>query len=159
MVVTRYEGDMIAEEWGISNLAERIRMQAGCPVQGVWQLESATVDGEEREVGEWRQMKMIHGSHFAWVGQEPGPEALMTPADSLAAFRAVGFGGGRYEVTEDTYTEHLDYFSNPEYVGRSVTFSCRVEGDTWHQEGEYPLVQGGQVTGSVQLDEVWRRIG
>jgi predicted ester cyclase len=159
IVVTRYEGDMIAEEWGAGNLAERIRMQPGCPVQGVWQLESATADGEAVEVGAWRQMKMITGSNFTWVGQEPGPEAFLTRADSLAALRATAFGGGRYEVTEDTYTEHLDYFYNPEYVGRSVTFSCRVEGDTWYQEGEYPVIEGGQETRSVQLAEVWRRIG
>ena len=159
IVVTRYEGDRIAEEWGVGNLADRIRMQPGCPVQGVWQLESATADGEAQEVGDWRQMKVISGSHFTWVGQEPGPEALVTAADSLAALRATGFGGGRYEVTSDTYTEHLEYFSNSEYVGRSITFSCRVEGDTWYQEGEYPLLTGGQETGSAQLAEVWRRIG
>ena len=82
-----------------------------------------------------------------------------TTADSLAALRTAGFGAGRYEVTEDTYTEHLDYFSNPEYVGRSITFSCRVEGDTWYQEGGYPILQGGQETGSVELAEMWRKVG
>lgn len=130
-----------------------------CPVQGAWVMESQAVNGETQSLGQWRQLKILTDSHFAWVGQMSNPSIPQSEADSLETYRTQGFGGGPYEVSDSTYTEHLEYFSDPRYVGRDVTFSCRVEGDRWHIAGELPLLEAGEETGSMQLEEVWRRVG
>lgn len=132
--------------------------QQDCPVQGAWELVSATVDGEPQVREGWRQLKLVTRTHYTWVGQEPGPTTLQTAADSLAAFATIGFGAGSYRVTPTTYTERLELFSNPEYIGREATFSCRVEGDRWYHEGELPIFEGGRETARVRLAEVWRRL-
>jgi hypothetical protein len=101
-------------------------------------------------------MKVVTASHFAWVGQGEGPTTLESATDSLAAYRTRGFGGGTYDVTDSTYTEHLEYFFDPQWVGREITFSCRVQGERWYHITEYPQMEGGRQTGRVRVDEVWR---
>ncbi|HEV2122562.1 MAG TPA: hypothetical protein VGW38_07290 [Chloroflexota bacterium] len=122
-------------------------------------MESVTVDGQPQPRGQYRQIKLVTASHYAWVGQEPGPMALQSAADSLAAYRTRGFGGGSYQVTDSTYTERLEYFYHPEYVGREITFSCRVAGDRWYHAGDLPNIEVGREIGRTRLEEVWRRIG
>ena len=78
--------------------------------------------------------------------------------DTLGAVLESRYGGGTYRVTETSYTESLDYFVDPEIVGQEWTFSCRVEGDLWYHDREYPILEDGQHMGSVQVAEVWRRI-
>lgn len=44
----------------------QLQAQAPCPVQGTWQLESATMDGQPESVG-WSQIKLVTATHFAFV--------------------------------------------------------------------------------------------
>lgn len=131
---------------------------SGCAVQGTWAMESVTVDGKPEELGGWRQIKMVAGSHFTWVGQRAGPASLQSVADSLTAYRNTGFGGGSYRVTDSTYTEHIEFFSDPAYVGRDIAFSCRIVGDRWYHTSEFPEIENGREVRRVHLQEVWRRI-
>jgi hypothetical protein len=133
--------------------------QDACPVQGVWQLESSSMNGQNQPLDSRSQIKLVTATHWAFIAQSEGPAELRTRGDTLQAFRTRGFGGGRYRVTDDSYTEHLDYFMNPGYVGREITFTCRVEGDLWyHQTEDFPILEdGAEATG--RLAEVWRRIG
>lgn len=132
--------------------------QQPCRIRGTWQLESVAAAGEVQPPLEgWRQIKLITGTHFTWVGQASGPARLTSRADSLAAYRTRGFGGGRYSVTDSTYTEHIEYFGDPEWVGRVVTFSCRVVGDRWYHTTVYP--EGFVGPDPVRVDEIWRQIG
>ena len=117
-----------------------------CPVQGAWQLESLTFDGEAQELGAYQQIKLLTASHFAWQGV---PEV----GDTLGAYADSRYGGGTYRVTETSYTESVDYFVDSEFTGQVLEFSCRVEGDLWYHDREYPTP-----TGSLQVAEVWRRI-
>jgi hypothetical protein len=129
----------------------QLSAQDVCQVQGLWQIESLTIDGEARELGDGKMIKLVTASHFAW---QDVPEV----ADTLGAFPDSRYGGGTYRVTETTYTESLDYFVDPEFVGQDLTFSCRVEGELWYHDREYPILEDGQPTGSMQVAEVWRRI-
>ena len=122
-----------------------------CQVQGAWQLESLTIDGEAYPLGAYKQIKLLTASNFAWQGV---PEV----GDTLGVFASSRYGGGSYRVTDTSYIESLDYFMDPDLVGQEVTFSCRVEGDLWYHEGEIPIVEDGQQTGSWKIEEVWRRI-
>lgn len=134
--------------------------RAACPVQGSWELVSVTTDGQAQQMGQWRQIKLVTGTHYAWVGQatDAATQPLQSVADSLAAYRTRGFGGGTYQVSDSTYTERLEYFFMPDWVGREITFSCRVVGDRWHHTTEYPTMENGRETGRTRVEEVWRRL-
>ena len=130
---------------------------APCAVQGVWTLESVTSDGKAEALGQRRQFKIITATHYAWVSQEPGPSALRSSADSLAAYRTSGFGGGTYRVTDSTYTERLDYFYDPTYLNREVVIGCRIVADRWHATFQWPVIVNGRETRRARVEEVWRR--
>ncbi len=128
---------------------------SACPVEGAWEVESVAVDGVPEPLGERRQVKLLTGTRFAFVSQSPGPEGLATVADSLAAYRTGIFGGGTYRVQDSTYTESIEFFADPRYVGLDIRFACRVEGDLWTIEGELPTWDERE---SVVWTEVSRRM-
>ena len=142
----------------LASSAGNVAAQAVCAVRGVWELESATVDGEPRDLAGWKQMKIVTDTRFAFVTQQGTTAPLVTTSDSLTAYRTRFFGGGTYRVTPTTYTEVLHYFMNPEYVGREITFNCRIESDRWYHDAEYPVLENGMQIGSRRLAEVWRRV-
>lgn len=147
---------------GVGAAVAAVAAQAACPVQGSWQLESVTMDGQRQPADQqWRQIKLVTPTHYAWVGQAPdaATQPPQSAADSLAAYRTRGFGGGTYQVRDSTYTERLEYFFMPDWVGREITFSCRVTGDQWHHTTDYPMIENGRETGRTRVEEVWRRIG
>ena len=132
--------------------------QSSCKVEGVWQLVSGSADGKPYPAGS-RYLKIITQGHFAGFWQEPGvPKELKSPADSLAAYRYMGAGGGTYTVQGTTYTEKLDYFADPAYIGKAVPFSCRTEGDRFDQPGNFPMFEGGKKIRDSKLEEVWKRV-
>ena len=80
----------------VALLAVPLPAQSSCKVEGVWQLVSGSADGKPYPAG-LRELKIITKGHFAVLWQEPGvPKALESPADSLAAYRYMGAGGGTY---------------------------------------------------------------
>lgn len=82
------------------------------------------------------QTKIFTPSHFAFGYQtEDGKDVVA--------------GGGWYELHGNTYTEHVQYHTDPNYVGEALTFTVRVRGDT--------LVQSGPI-GEGQLREVYVRV-
>ncbi len=141
-------------------LAHPALAQSPCRIQGAWELVSGTADGEAYPA-RWRQLKIITETHFAFVreSEDRGVKELKTAADSLQAFRTMFSGGGTYTLQGTTYTENLEYFADPTYLGMSLPFTCRTEGDRFYQSGTYPILEDGQPVREVQLEEVWRRIG
>lgn len=132
--------------------------QTACRLEGVWQLVSGTADGQSYPASA-RSIKIITKGHFAVLGEEArGVRELKTAADSLQAFRTMSAGGGTYKLQGTTYTETLDYFADPAYAGRSVSFTCRTEGDRFFQSGPFPVFADGKKVRDIKLDEVWRRI-
>ena len=139
-------------------VADVARSQAPCKLEGVWQLVSGKTDGKSYASSS-REMKIIAKGHFAFVSEEDrGVKELRTVADTLQAYRTMASGGGTYAVQGTTYTEKLDYFSDPTYVGRSIVFSCRVEGDRFYQTGLFPVFEQGKKVRDTKLEEVWRRV-
>lgn len=125
-----------------------------CAVEGAWDLVSLTANGKAESMDGWRQRKLVaHGQHM-WIAQAEKRDTLplRTAADSLRRFM-IGGGGGAYSVSGDTYTEQLEFFFDPQLVGRSVTAKCRIEGDHWYHDFE--IVANGQTT---RTSEVWRRV-
>ena len=139
-------------------IATPLAAQSTCKVEGVWELESGSADGKDYPAGS-REMKMIANGHFAVFWRDAStPKELKTVADSLAAFRLAGGGGGRYSVQGSTYTEKIEYFSDPAYVGKSIPFTCRVDGDRFYQTGSIPVYEGGKKVRDSKLNEVWKRV-
>jgi hypothetical protein len=139
-------------------LAAPLSAQSSCKLEGVWQFVSGTADGNPYTPG-IRGIKIITKGHFAVLEREPGvPQEMKSQADSLAAFVKTISGGGTYTVQGTTYTEKLDYFSDPTYVGRAVPFTCRTEGDRFYQSGPFPIFEGGKKVRDIKLAEVWKRV-
>ena len=139
-------------------LANVAGAQGSCKLEGVWQLVSGKSDGQAYPTSA-REMKIITKDHFMFVSEEErGVKELKTIADTLRAFRTMGSGGGTYTVRGTTYTEKLEFFSDPAYTGRSVAFTCRVEGDRFYQAGAFPVFQNGKKVRDIKLEEVWRRV-
>jgi hypothetical protein len=72
-------------------------------------------------------IKIINNTHFAFLQHD-----LKKGQDSAAVFVA---GGGRYSLTDSTYTEHLEYCSARSWEGYDFKFNVSVRGDTLIQSG------------------------
>ena len=121
---------------------------AQAPLEGTWQAsyrEFSTPDTTMSSSGNEAAslVKVINKTHFATIMQGKDMKSSM-------------FNGGKYELTEDTYTEHLDYFSSPEQIEKSYTFKSKLDGDKWEITG--PVANDGEEAPQWQLREVYQRI-
>ena len=92
-------------------------------------------------------IKMFNETHFAFFNHNKGGTR-----DSVQQFTA---GGGRYELKDDNYTEHLDYCNYREWEGRSFHFKLRFIQDTLIQEGTEDIPELGI---KQQIKEVYIRV-
>lgn len=100
------------------------------------------MDGKEM-LTSGKDVKYITAKHFVWIYQDKANclalLAKKTQRDSLAAYYdAFGAGAGTYKLVGNTYTETIEYFSDPNYVGLSIDFTVKVEGDRLYQSGKLP---------------------
>lgn len=72
-------------------------------------------------------IKILNDTHFAFLNHVPN-----TPKDSTNHFDA---GGGRYTLKGNQYTEHLDYYVDKNWEGKSFDFTLTMSGDTLIQKG------------------------
>ena len=92
-------------------------------------------------------IKIVNDTHFAFVNHD-----LNHGKDSTASFSA---GGGRYELSGDTYTEFLEYCSAREWEGNDFKFTVEIRNDTLIQKG----VEKIEGIGVERLNiEVYRRM-
>ncbi len=115
--------------------------QASTDIEGTWQLISGTLiekaDTTFTDYTKVHQMiKIINKTHFAFLNHD-----LTEGKDSTAMFAA---GGGRYELSGDQYTEHLEYCSDREWEGNDFKFTVKIKNDTLTQSG-IEKIEGTQV--------------
>ena len=101
-------------------------------LNGTWQLITGTtitkgVSAVTDYTKNQRMIKIINDTHFAFL-----KHALNTPKDSTNAFDA---GGGAYTLKGDQYTEHLDFYSDKKWEGKSFNFTVSIKNDTLTQKG------------------------
>ena len=62
-------------------------------------------------------------------------------------------GGGEYTYDGDTYTEYVKYHNYSGFVGQTVNFKSKIEGDLWTISYSVKL-------DTIQVDatEIWKRI-
>jgi hypothetical protein len=111
-------------------------------LEGTWKMVSRELvypDSVVDQSDDWGPgFKILNSTHFAW-GRETkdGSEVLA--------------GGGWYEYhpEKNVYIEHIQYHSETAFVGQTIQFTARVEGDTWYHIGKL---------GDFKLREVWKRV-
>ncbi|HEX9510239.1 MAG TPA: hypothetical protein VF939_07130 [Puia sp.] len=101
-------------------------------INGTWQLVSGTTitkgDSSFTDYTKGQKMiKIINDSHFAFLKHDSNP-----PKDSTNHFDA---GGGSYTLAGDQYTEHLDYYGDRNWEGKSFNFTVSIHNDTLVQKG------------------------
>jgi hypothetical protein len=101
-------------------------------------------------------MKVLTDRYFMFVsrGREADALPLKTALDTLRAYQISG--GRAHHHERATYTEHLDIFVIPSWIGTSFRATCRIEGGLWYHSFTEP---NDTTAGPYQhFIEVWRRI-
>jgi hypothetical protein len=98
-------------------------------VKGTWKLLTGTlIEKGDTVVTDYTTgksfIKIINDSHFAFLSH--------TLRKDTTDFSA---GGGRYTLTGNNYTEHLEYCNAKEWEGHDFTFTVIITNDTLIQSG------------------------
>jgi hypothetical protein len=109
-------------------------------LEGTWQLVSGTIiEKSDTTITDYTgansMIKIINKSHFAFLNHD-----IAKGKDSTALFVA---GGGRYELKENQYTEHLEYCSDRLWEGNNFSFTVSIQNDTLLQTGQEKIEGGG----------------
>ena len=131
------------------------------PLEGAWELvEAKNVPADpDFSLTKTHQIKILTKTHFAFMSQDRLPaKTKPTAAELTAAAKSFSAGGGTYKLEGDAYTEHIEFFAVPKFVGASITFKIKWEGDEWIQSGTLPLKALGLSDHDVQITEKYRRI-
>ena len=102
----------------------------GLHLNGTWQLVSGmTITGKDTVpyASDFRMIKIINDSHFAFLRHDKNP-----PKDSSNHFDG---GGGKYTLSGNQYTEHLEYYADRNWEGKPFTFTVEVRNDSLIQTG------------------------
>jgi hypothetical protein len=101
-------------------------------LNGTWQLVGAIaiIKGDSTFTDYTKNQKMIkiiNDTHFAFLKHD-----INVPKDSSINFDA---GGGAYDLVGDQYTEHLDFYNDRHWQGKTFKFTVTIKGDTLIQQG------------------------
>ena len=88
-------------------------------------------------------IKVINKTHFATVHQDASKNEIYSNA-------------GTYVLTEDTYTEHLEFATGTAMIGSTLSFKSTMEGDKWTISG--PIKTSDEEGPDWKLHEVWKRV-
>ncbi|TBO42615.1 hypothetical protein [Pedobacter kyonggii] len=107
-------------------------------IQGTWQLLSATTieNGTSQTTdysGELKMIKMFNNTHFAFLKHSLNPK-------DTSSFDA---GGGSFVLDKDDYTEHLEYYKNKDWEGKTFKFKLAIHKDTLIQKGIEKVEKAG----------------
>lgn len=107
-------------------------------IQGTWQLLSATTieKGKSQTTdysGKLKMIKIFNHSHFAFLRH------------SLDAKDSTNFdaGGGTFVLDKDDYTEHLEYYKDKNWEGKTFKFKLAIHQDTLIQKGIEKVEKAG----------------
>lgn len=118
---------------------------------------SAGAHRDTRLIGTWELVSTLATRNDSVVmrGGPPGITSMkiMNATDYAVITRRDGqfmrAGGGRYTLSGNTYTEHVDIASTQYPPNTTATFTIQLDGDTWTTEGG---------TSSTRFRETWRRV-
>jgi hypothetical protein len=107
-------------------------------IQGTWQLFSATTieNGKSQTTdysGDLKMIKIINGTHFAFLKHSINPK-------DTSSFDG---GGGSFVLDKDDYTEHLEYYKDKNWEGKTFKFKLAIHQDTLIQKGIEKVEKAG----------------
>jgi len=105
---------------------EAINDEGNYPLTGAWRIAQRMQAGNMIEIqeGPRKTLKILSESRFQWIAFN---------SDTKEFF---GTGGGIYSISEDKYTEHIEFFSRDSTrVGMNLTFDIDLKEDGWHHSG------------------------
>jgi hypothetical protein len=110
------------------------------PLTGTWQLISGTtITAGVPTVTDYtknqQMIKIINNSHFSFLKHD-----INIPKDSANNFDA---GGGSYTLAGDQYTEHLDFYKDRNWEGKTFSFTVSINNDTLVQRGIEKVEKAG----------------
>jgi hypothetical protein len=102
-------------------------------IQGTWKLiEGVTIEKGDSVVTDYTKgksfIKILNATHFSFMGHD-----LDKGKDTAAVF--FSSGGGRYELKDSNYTEHLEYCNAREWENNDFHFTVSIHNDTLVQQG------------------------
>ncbi|HEY8928384.1 MAG TPA: hypothetical protein VIM55_04295 [Mucilaginibacter sp.] len=111
---------------------EQKKEEPANPIIGTWQLVSGvTISKGQTQANSYpkdqQMIKIINATHFAFLNH-----IQHTAKDSSNKFDG---GGGAYTLKDDQYTEHLDYYKDKAWEGKTFNFTITFSGDTLIQKG------------------------
>lgn len=110
------------------------------PLLGTWEFvegKYATVDGiVSAQAPSLTSIKLITPTHHSYITQSEGQ------------FKYAG--GGSYKIEGDRFIETYEYGNVATLLGRTMTFSYKIDGNLWHHE----LYEDGKFVEK----EVWRKV-
>jgi hypothetical protein len=101
-------------------------------IEGTWKLINGTlIEKSDTTITDYTKdksfIKVINKTHFAFMGHD------LTKGKDSAAFYSSG--GGRYELQDSNYTEHLEYCNNRQWEANDFHFTITISNDTLVQQG------------------------
>ncbi len=134
-------------------------------LEGVWEKVSGKSVSPDTTIEttqvDRKAIKVITKSYFVTISHNlnrPKFSEGGTDAELLTAYNTFSANGGKYTLEGDTYTEHLEFFLNPNFENVSVSFKYQVKGDQLIISGTMPLKSLGLSDVDWELTEVWKRI-
>lgn len=114
--------------------------KAKLPIEGTWRLVTGTlIEKADTIVTEYTTsrsfIKVINATHFAFMGHD-----LNRGKDSLGFYSS---GGGKYDLTDSVYTEHLEYCNDRQWEGNDFHFTITISNDTLVQQGVEKVESAG----------------
>jgi hypothetical protein len=132
------------------------------PLEGAWELVDAkyTPADPAFSLSRYRQIKILTGTHWAFLSQDKSAPKMTGGGDTelLAAAKTFSAGGGTYTLQGDAYTERVEFFYIPNFVGASLKFKIKWDGDEWIQTGTIPVKALGLGDKDMELYERYRRV-
>ena len=109
-------------------------------IRGTWKLVSGTlIEKNDTTITDYTRgksfIKIINDTHFAFLLHD-----LKQGKDSSAVYSS---GGGRYTLSDSTYTEHLEYCSDRNWEGHDFPFNITIRNDTLIQHGVEKIEASG----------------
>ncbi len=119
------------------------RNSPATPLLGAWKLVAGKYgDAAEFEDAspEETMIKLVTDTHFIWVRFDSKTKEVSHAA------------GGRCSVSDDKYTEHIEYGIGPvmQLKGTKQPFTWKLEGDRWHHSGT--------LSNGTRLEEIFERV-
>jgi hypothetical protein len=109
-------------------------------IEGTWQLITGTlIEKGDTIITDYTKnisfIKIINDTHFAFLQHD-----LKKGVSSDSVYVS---GGGRYSLSDNLYTEHLEYCSARNWEGNDFKFTISIKADTLIQTGVEKVESAG----------------